>query len=451
MTIRIVAILLALAPAGAVSAEPLAEHVILISIDGFRPDFDRDQTWPAPTLQYMKAKGAHAEGVLSVFPSVTYPAHTTIMTGVAPARHGIVYNNPFEPEGQTGRWYWEANAIQAPTLWDVLQAEGRKTAAVSWPVTVGAPIDWAIPEVWDPSPSSEDRLKPMRDAARPAGLWNEIQLEATGNLNSRTYSGSYMSRDLETGAAAAHLFETQRPHFMALHLIGTDHFQHEEGREGTKSKRALAVADAAISAIMEAVERAGALETTTFVVTGDHGFVDTHTQLAPNVLLAEAGLTGTASDRGEWRASFHAMGGAAFLHLKDDSDTELVPKIHAMLEALDPKYRRLFTIVDRKAMDALGAAPEARLGLAAELGVAFTADATGDLHRAGAGGTHGYLPDAFPEIHTGFVAWGAGIREGITVHRMNLTDIAPLVGELLNVPFETSEGATPKGILISRK
>ena len=109
--------LLAAAPAGAQEAPTewaaRPDHVVLVSIDGLRPEFYRDPRWPAPTLQWMAREGAQAEGVRGVFPSVTYPSHTTLVTGALPARHGVLYNTPFEPAGQTGAWYWEASAIRA--------------------------------------------------------------------------------------------------------------------------------------------------------------------------------------------------------------------------------------------------------------------------------------------------------------------------------------------------
>ncbi len=63
------------------------------------------------------------------------------------------------------------------------------------------------------------------------------------------------------------------------------------------------------------------------------------------------------------------------------------------------------------------------------------------------GGQHGYFPSDFPEIYTGFVAWGAGIREGATVHEMGLVDIAPLVAGLIDIPFETDLSSPPLGVL----
>ena len=127
---------------------PLADHVVLISIDGLRPQFYLDSTWPAPMIQQMREEGAHARAARGIFPSVTYPTHTTILTGSLPSRHRVDYNSPFEPGGSTGRWYWQAGAIQVPTLWDAIRSAGLSSANVSWPVSVGAPVDWNLPEIW---------------------------------------------------------------------------------------------------------------------------------------------------------------------------------------------------------------------------------------------------------------------------------------------------------------
>ena len=173
-------------------AQPRADHVVLVSVDGFRPDFYLPgSTWPAPNMQQMARDGAHAEGVRGVFPTVTYPSHTTIVTGALPARHGIHYNRPFEPEGQTGEWYWFEASIQVDTLWDAVRAAGKQSAAISWPVTVGAPVDRLVPETYSLEPGS-DRLAPMREGTTP-GLWQELEREATGQLNLRNYSSAYIT------------------------------------------------------------------------------------------------------------------------------------------------------------------------------------------------------------------------------------------------------------------
>jgi len=131
---------------------PRPDHVILISVDGMPPDY---YTAPeklgvrVPTLTMMKQGGAYADGMEGVYPTVTYPQHTTMVTGLRPAAHGIVQNRVFEApsEPQTRYWYWYAKALKAETLWTVAKKAGLTTAAVGWPVTVGAEIDYNVPEI----------------------------------------------------------------------------------------------------------------------------------------------------------------------------------------------------------------------------------------------------------------------------------------------------------------
>ena len=157
------------------------DHVVLISIDGFRPDFYLDTSWPAPGLQRMAREGAHVKVVMGVFPSKTYPGHTTLVTGALPGSHGIYYNVSFEGIQPTGRYYWYASAIRVPTLWDAVRESGLKSASVLWPVTVGAPIDWNIPEIWSPD-EKVDPLTVLRSATEPAQLWMTLERQVKEKL-----------------------------------------------------------------------------------------------------------------------------------------------------------------------------------------------------------------------------------------------------------------------------
>lgn len=424
---------------------PATEHVVLVSIDGLRPEFYLDPKWPAPVIQQMARQGAHARGVTGVFPTVTYPSHTTLVTGALPARHGVYYNTPFEPGGQTGRWYWEASEILVPTLWDAVRDAGLDSAAVSWPATVGAPVDRVIPEVWSLDENAPP-LRAMRQATVPAGLWEEIEREATGKLSERTFDNDEMNRDDTAGRAAAYLLERYRPALLAVHLLATDHFQHEQGRQGELVTRAVATADRAVGMILEAAQRAGIADRTAFVVTGDHGFVDVHTRLAPNRWLADAGLMEARHDRGDWSATFHSSGGSAFLHLRDPEDGETLSRVKAILNRLSPAYRRLFRVVGEDELRARGADPSVRLALTAAPGITFTAAPDRPVLGPSGGGTHGYYPD-FPEVLTGFVGFGSGFRAQAVADEMAMEDIAPLIARLLGLQFEAPDGVVLEGLL----
>src|SRR5690349_25116499 len=98
------------------AAQTRRTSLVMISIDGLRPDYvlqaDRHGL-RIPTLRALLRRGSYATGVRGVTPTVTYPSHTTLVTGVAPARHGITNNATFDPLGKNqDGWYWYSNDIR---------------------------------------------------------------------------------------------------------------------------------------------------------------------------------------------------------------------------------------------------------------------------------------------------------------------------------------------------
>ncbi|MRG45056.1 sulfatase-like hydrolase/transferase [Chitinophaga sp. SYP-B3965] len=422
--------------------------MILISIDGLRPEFYKDPSWNMVHLRQAMEEGAYADGVDGVFPTVTYPSHTTMITGVKPLKHGVYYNTPSEPLGVTGNWIWQYSNIKVPTIFSLAKEKGLKTASVFWPVSVGSPATYNIPEFWYlPKVKGEERTmgQALKENANPPGLYEELEQNATGKLEELDFNGDYLGIDDNLARMSSYLIRKYKPSFLAVHLVTVDHFEHEEGRDGPKVRAAVAGVDRALKAIREAVEKAGILENTTFIVTGDHGFVDIHSAIAPNVLLAKAGLYDPKKPE-SWKAYFHPSGGGAFLQLKDKNDKQTKEKVLQILNSLTPQEKKTFLIKSREDLDAIGADPTAAFGIAAQQGFAFSAAATGDFIRASKGGTHGFYPD-FKEIQTGFVAFGKNIKKGTVIPQMGLVDIAPLISKLLKLDLPPGDGLLYDGIL----
>lgn len=423
-------------------------HVILISVDGLRPEFYKDASWSMVNLRQAMEKGTYADGVTGVFPSVTYPSHTTIVTGVKPLKHGIYYNTPAEPMGVTGKWNWAYDQIKVPTIFSSAEAKGLKTASIFWPVSVGSPASYVIPEYWylpAKKGDARDMISALRENARPAGLYEEMEQSAVGKLEEIDFNGDYLTIDENIARMSSHVIRKYKPSFLAVHLVAVDHFEHEEGRDGDKVRAAVAGADSRIKTIMEAVEKAGMMENTTFIVTGDHGFVDIHAGIAPNTLLAAAGLYDPEHPE-NWKAYFHAAGGSAFLHLKDPKDKKTLAVVKKILAQLSAEEQKMFVVKDRAALDEVGADPKAALALAPERGYTFSNDAKGKLVRTAKGGTHGFFPD-FKEIQTGFVIFGKGAKQGGVIPEMGLVDIAPVISNLLGLDFPGTEHKLLPGIL----
>ncbi|WP_315815509.1 ectonucleotide pyrophosphatase/phosphodiesterase [Paraflavitalea speifideaquila] len=420
------------------------KYVVLVSIDGFRPDFYKDASWATPHLQQMARQGVYAQGVNGVFPTVTYPSHTTLITGVKPGRHGILYNTQFEAGGEGGSWYTESKQIQAETLWDAVRKAGLKSASVSWPVSVGVPVDYNIPEIWAKE-NPMDRRGATAEYATPKGLFEEVVANATGQLQMSDYNLSSPSMDQNLARIAGYIIRTYKPNLLTIHLPCTDGAQHAEGRESDLLRRTIAGADNAIGILIDALQKAGIKDSTAIIVSGDHGFVNTHSALAPNVWLAKKGLTGKAG-KDDWKAWFVSTGGAAFLRLKNSQDMATLQQVRQLLEELPEGQRKLFRIIERSELVKAGGDPEAVLALAAVQGIAFNGAATGEEFRATKGGTHGYFPD-FSEIQTGFVASGAGIKRGGVLPVMSLTDVAPTIAQLLGIELKQASGTVYPGML----
>ena len=140
-----------------------AAPVLMISIDGLRPGdvLEADARGiKVPVLKKLATDGVYASGVRNALPTVTYPNHTTLITGVWPARHGIANNPVFDPlQKNMGGWYWYSQDIKVRTLWDAVHDGGGKTASVSWPVSVGAKsIDYNVPEMWRADTPDDHKL-----------------------------------------------------------------------------------------------------------------------------------------------------------------------------------------------------------------------------------------------------------------------------------------------------
>lgn len=435
---------------GILNAVPVAfaqptKHVVLISIDGFRPEFYLDASWPAVNMQQLKSKGVYAQKVKSVFPSFTYPSHVAMLTGALPARSGIYYNAPFEPEGATGKWSWFLKDIKVPTLWSNIKGAGLTSAAVEWPVSVGDDITWNIPEIWDPK-KPEDLITETRKYATK-GLIEEIELHATGKLDGENMNEEHLSLDENAGRMAAYIFKKYKPDFLAVHFASVDGAQHEQGREGERVKQAVATVDRAIGNILEAIEMAQMSDSTSVIITGDHGFTDMKQVLRPNIWLKQAKLLGEGKN---WNVKFQPAGGSAFLYIQNTKNEEVVGKVKKILSQLPEEIQKYFTVYDRNKLDAMGADSNAVLALAAVPGLVFGGGAEGEVLSAiKGGGHHGYDPE-MPEMYTGFIGYGAGFKRGANISQMSVKDIAPVIATLLGLKFKSQYGVLYPGLVTGK-
>ena len=425
-------------------AQP-ARHVVLVTIDGFRPDFYMDASWGAVNLRQLMEAGTCAQGVRGIVPTVTFPSHTTLVTGVPPEKHGIYYNTPFRPEDSSEDWYWYFESIQSPTLWEAAQKAGMTTGSVLWPVTAGAPIDYNIPDIWETG--DPDRRRTIQRYAHPQGFWQEVQQQATGMLEANDFNldKDYLSMDENVARIAAYIIRKYAPALVTVHLPAVDHAEHADGLDGPQVRRAVSGADRCIRTIFEAIDKAGIGDNTIVIITGDHGFGDRRTMFSPNVLLADAGLI-TDVGTGNWKARFHSAGGSAFLYLKDKRDATSLARVKKILASLPDSQKKLFSVIEDRELKTGGGDPDAMLALAGRQGTAFGNAVKGEVVKEAQGGTHGYFP-GFPGIETGFIVTGPGVRKGAVLPVIDMVEIAPFVARLLGVDWQPAESTLYKKIM----
>ncbi|HUI41587.1 MAG TPA: alkaline phosphatase family protein [Terriglobia bacterium] len=412
-------------------------HVLVISVDGMGSAYYMNPApgLRTPNLRRLLAEGSYAEAVEDVYPTLTYPAHTTLVTGLMPAGHGIYTNLSSRVAGKNPNdWFWFARDIKAPTLWDEARRHHLTAASVAWPVTAGAGIDWDVPEIWNPARTPAPDAFYVAHFIRPLTLLDVFLALGLPKRGSED--------DENRARLACYLITEHRPSLTLLHLEAVDSAEHNHGPGSPEALAALERADVHIGEVLDALKRAGIEGSTDVFVVSDHGFLPIDRQIRPNIPLARAGLL-TLNSAGEIVGGKIATvdnDGSFFIYWPGGSG--LGTEVEAALQPLLDQHliRAQF---NRNALREMGADPQAGLALEAPDGAEFTDAAIGDLvkpleHRQG---SHGFLPSR-PGLQSGFIAWGPDIRAGVDLHRIRLIQIAPTLLEALGID-DPHFGETP--------
>jgi predicted AlkP superfamily pyrophosphatase or phosphodiesterase len=415
-----------------------ARSLLLISIDAMRPDYVLDadgQGLKIPNLRRFLTEGSYAEGVRGVVPTLTYPSHTTLVTGVWPARHGILSNDPFDPmQQEPGASYYYASDIKVETLWDAAAKAGLSTASVGWPETAGATgIRYNLPHL-EPY-LSENTVKMQEALSRPDGL--------LANLEARL--GSYFQDNSEAGSRIRTRFSIEmmhryKPRLMLVHVVAVDHASHGHGPFSVETKRAMEAQDAMIGELQAAM-RVNDPDTVVAVVS-DHGQVPVSRALNLRIPLIEAGLIkidpplpGHAVHVVAWQADIWPAGGSAAVMLKNPADAKLRARVAALLHRLaaDPT-NGIAAIIEGPDVRKLGGWPAASFVVAMKTGTAVGTAYLGEkmVTYPSVRGTHGYLPTN-PGMNASFFIMGSGISKKHALGVIDMRRIAPTLAQVLGV------------------
>ena len=437
--ISFLALALALASPGAFAAQ---RAIAVISIDGMHPNYvlkADDYGLRIPNLRRLLRDGVHATGVRGVLPTVTYPSHATIVTGVWPAKHGIYANETWDPlRKNQGGWYWYSEDIQAPTLWQAAARAGYIVGSVSWPVTVGAPgVTYNIPEYWRAQTS--DDLKLLRAVSTP-GLLQQLQSTAgeyTLNLDAAEAGDRARTR------YAIALIRQKGVRFLTLHLAALDHVEHSNGPFSPRAFQALEEIDGMVGQVETAMREVD--PRAAICVVSDHGFGMADHRLNLDVAFIQAGLislnpkasTPTITD---WKAMPWIHSGSAAIILRNPEDRAIRAKVEGLLRRLaaDPNSG-IDRILDRKAIANLGGAPAAAFWV--DMKTSFLIGSALDgpvVEPIASHGVHGYAP-THPELFASFLLAAPDARHGYNLGVIDMRSIAPTLATLLGIPFPSAD------------
>jgi len=430
-------------------AEPEKDqHVILVSIDGFPAYLWHDPTLMVPNLRKLAADGASAKALTVSNPSITWINHTTLITGVEPRKHGVLFNGLLVRKDGVPpvieQWADKSRMVFVPTLYDVAHQAGLTTAESDWvAITNPGTINWSFAEL----PKADDAVVKEMIAAGVATEEEIGWMQMGPNRKGVPFLDSMWTR------AAIHMFETHRPNLLLYHTLNTDYTHHMHGPRSGPGFTALELADRLLGDLIAAVDRSGLREKTTIVVATDHGFKKVTKFVQPNVALKKAGLArGLGPTISSCDAYVMAQGGMAFAYVTNPARrAELLPKLKEMFTTMEG----IAEVIDGEDGHRLGMpTPDENPGMGdlilfAKDGYAFRKDVTGEdvvVPAVNYAGTHGY-PASDPELDGIFIAHGPGIKPGTVVDRVSNLDVAPTLARIMGLTLPEVDGRVLEEIL----
>jgi len=416
--------------------------VVVISLDGFPAYALDDPRLPTPTLRKLAREGVAATSMRPVNPTVTWPNHTAIVTGVDASEHHVLFNGLLTRPDGGGRpsiepWREKETMVHAPTIYDLAHEAGLTTAQVDWVAIYRAKtITWQFPELPDPNGVIEREL--IAD-----GTVTAEQL--------RTFEDSSQAwQDEIWTAAAEEILEKHKPNLLLFHLLTLDDTNHEYGPMSPASFTAMAFLDAKVKQILDVLQRTGLSRNATLIVVSDHGFRNFKHKIHPNVLLRKKGLLSEGPGQPKGDAWVLSEGGTAAVYVTNpDRKASVVAELRDILtgaEGIDHVYGvEDFPKLGYPLPTVTVQAPD--LVLAAVPDYMFSNESDGEfVTEVAAGGTHGYI-NTDPKMQAIFIAWGAGIPAGVRINSISNLDVAPTIAALFGLQMRQAKGHAIPGIV----
>ena len=418
------------------------KYLHILSFDGLsRVDIDKMNELPAFGEFFKEASGCI--NVKTVYPSLTYCAHTTISTGTYPARHGVINNTRVQPSRLSPDWYWYDRDIKVPTFQSYAKKAGYDILSIFWPVTAGSrDIKYNMPEIF-------------ANRKWQSQIWVSMVNGSPYfqyDLNSKfgKLRNGHKEPELDNFSHASFMYALDRypAHINMVHYIDLDSQRHEYGFNSREAQDAMLRLDKRLGDLVTKLKQKGIYEDSVIVVLGDHSSIDGHTNIYPNKLLEGAGLLTKSQDNlvASYKAVCKSADGAAYIYAGQDvSDKDL-------MEAIEPLISKgaIERVYNSEEAQEMGADPSCRFMLEAAVGYFFKNEVEDQaLIRVLEApkrsskvciNNHGYNPSSKENYETVFLVAGKGIKKNVFLDEMSLTDEGPTLAAILGLEMKGTDG-----------
>lgn len=426
-----------------------SNRLVVISLDSMGYRDMSEWINDAPHLKALQKQGTWVQRVQGIYPTLTYPSHTSIITGQYPAVHGIVNNTKIQPNRISPDWFWYRKDIQSTPLYDVAHAAGLKTAAFLWPVTAGSKIDYNISEIF-PNRIWTNQVLVSLKASSP---WFLLKMNHRYGHLRHGIKQPWLD-DFVT-ACAVDTLKNQKPDLTLVHLVDMDSMRHRYGVRSLQAHQAWQRLDQRVGKLVQATKDAGTFEHTNFVFLGDHYQINVQKMIHLNMLFAREGwLTPNENQptfKSNWQVCAKTCDGETYIYDRGNVDPGRIKQIIAGVDGIERIY-------DAAEAIKRGADPLCAFLIEAQSGYYFTDEVNRphvvedvDPHSLGTHdryqGVHGYGPNK-PDYFTTALFFGPDVTVGGRIADAHLVDEGPTFAQLLGLHYpEPTAGVPISGVM----
>lgn len=420
-------------------------HVVVVSVDAMVYE-DLETLSKLYTFEEIWDQTARVNRVRSVYPTITYPCHSTMMTGVYPETHGIVNNEKPIVCERSSQWQHMRDMVHAKSIFDYAKEAGLTTGAVFWPVTGNDKnIDYLVDEYWPQHGESSEQC--FRDSGSSEEVMQKVVLPNLKIVENRHRQHPWC--DAFVMQCACDMLATFKPNLLMVHPANVDAYRHQTGLFTQKVETGLYETNLWIAQLIKAADDAGILDKTDFFIVSDHGQQAIRRCIALNVLLAEKGLIDVAEDGSirDWTAFAKSGGLSALVYLKNPDNADDAARTYAVLKELmateTAGIGQIFTEEEARREHHLGG--NFSFVVEGDDYTSFSNDWVRPLvkpldnrnYRFGRA-SHGHLPEKGPQPT--LIAFGPDIKPGVVLENARLVDEAPTFAHALGLTMENVDG-----------